>query len=167
MALTVVWNEYNGTDTWGTPTHVNITAITTGSLDDADFVVADYPITAGDNSYEKYITITFTGQFSLISNGKIYKSAGNYVTGETLTFDGTSVVKSTPDQADEGYSDIPTSLPGSANFDLGVSGYLSGSGVSPTEQKQSVFCAFQAKTTGSTPSGALNSKTITLQYDVT
>jgi hypothetical protein len=24
MALTVVWNEYNGTDTWGTPTHVNI-----------------------------------------------------------------------------------------------------------------------------------------------
>lgn len=162
MALVVTWNEYNGAGETGTN---DITDIILSSTDAPDVTPADYPITAGENSYIVYLKVEFTGMasesISEIANTRIYKSAGNYVTGEGMTYDGSSVSYATPVQTASGDSAIPTSDPGSQNLDLNSSS----SGVL-TADGESDYFRMQIQTTVATPPGALNDKTITLLYDV-
>lgn len=162
MALVVTFNEYNGV---GEDNTDDITDITFGSLDDADFTVADHKITAGENSFDKYIKAEFTGMASEgiteIANAKWYKSAGAYKTGESLKMDGLSVSYATPSESDTGNDDIPTSEPGAQNVGLGGAddGVLNADG-------ESEYIRQQRQTTGATPAGALNDLTFTLLYDV-
>lgn len=162
MALVVTFNEYNGV---GESKTADITDITFGSQDAADFVVADYPITAGENSYGKYVKADFAGMASEgiteIANTKFYKSAGAYKTGEAVKFLGIAVTYATPSETDTGDGDIPVSEPGSQN--VGLNG--SGTGVL-TADGESDYIRLQRQTTGATPPAALNDLTFTLLYDV-
>lgn len=162
MALVVTVNEYN---TVSETKSADITDMVFGSTDASDFTPADYPITAGDNSYSKYFKYEWAGMasegLSEIQNPRVYKSAGAYKTGEGLTYNGSSISFATPSESSTGDSAIPTSLPGSQNLDLSGSG----SGVLSSDGESNYF-RMQRETTGSTPAGALNTLTITLVYDV-
>ena len=161
MTATFAWIESNGAgETESTPTNLNF-----GSVDDVDLVALTYPITAGTNSYEKYIKVEFTDSFSVIDNIQFWKSAGAYVTGEGIDWDGeitlasytqpvatTSVVATTV---------MPTADPGTAN--VSIAGSLSGT--ITVAGNTSDYIVMQLQTTGSSPAGAVNTKTFTLQYD--
>lgn len=163
MALTVTFDEYNGAGETKTD---SITAITFGSTDAADFTVSSYPITAGQNSYGKYIKVDFAGMVgegvTQVQNTRVHSAdLANLKTGESLTFLGLGPVSyATPATASLGDSSIPGSLPGSQNLALNGSD----SGVL-TVDGSSNYMRFQRKTTASTPNGALNSLTITVTYD--
>lgn len=162
MAVTVSWYEWNGTDDPDVDAGQVITTIVVGSTDNYTFTPADYPIQAGDNSYSKHIKANFAGVGSnTISNTKLHKSAGDYKTDEALEYNKDFDKGVTPPStSDIGGSAIPTSLPGAQNLDLPDSGnVLEGNGYS--EQ-----FALQTQTSVGTEPGALNTKTLTLTYDV-
>lgn len=162
MAVSVAWYEWNGTDDPDVDPGQVITAIVVGSTDGYDFTPADYKIQAGDNSYSKHIKVRFTGVGgNTISDTKLHKSSGNYKTDEGLEynkdFDKGEDLPSTDDISG---SAIPTSLPGAQNVDLPDSGnVLEGDGYSEE-------FALQTQTGAATEPGALNTKTLTLTYDV-
>ncbi len=162
MALVVTFNEYNGV---GEDNTDDITDVTFGNLDDADFTPADNPITASENSFDKYIKAEFTGMagegISEIANTKWYKSAGNYKTGEAVKMDGLSVSYATPSESSSGDSDIPVSEPGAQN--VGLNGADDGV---LTVDGESEYIRMQRQTSGATPAGALNDLTFILLYDV-
>lgn len=162
MALVVTVDEYNTVSE--TPS-LGITDVAFVNVDDADQTPASNTITAGDNSFSKYLKFTWTGMasegLSEIQNPRVYKSAGAYKTGEGLTYNGTSITFATPSATTTGDSAIPITLPGSQNLDLAGSG----SGVLSADGSSN-YCRMQRGTTGSTPAGALNTLTLTIVYDV-
>jgi len=164
MAATFELSESNGA---GETVTDGISNLNYGSVDSPNLDPATYPITAGQNSYEKWVRCHFTGTFNKIENIQIWKSAGDYVTGESiktnLTTSGYSAATySTPTQSTStvATNDMPTSDPGSAN--LGIGGSLSGS---LTSAGYSDYWVSQLQTTTSTPAGDVNTKTFTIQYD--
>lgn len=175
MSVTVSWREYNSTVTPGNSLGSVATNLNFGNVDSVNLTPASYPIAAGSNSYAKYLRIRFSGSYTQISNLKLYKSAGNYVTGETVQFSG-SVTKSSsaPTTSDASWPVIPTSLPGSANVCIRsltthTSPYPGQPASSPGYYSGSAYdtdtIGFQLKTTASTPAGAVLPKTISLTYD--
>ena len=172
MAVTVTWIEFNESN--GSPgSHVGSTAtnINFGNTDAVNLSPASYPIAAASNSFAKYLKVNISGSYTQISNAKLYKSAGNYVTGESILFSG-SVDWAIPVTTDTSDPAIATSLPESNNICLpnlttdtlpasteeaSSPGYYSGSRTS--------LMRFQVQTTSSTPAGAVNQKTFSITYD--
>jgi len=160
MAADFAWSESNTAgETKTTPTNINF-----GSTDAKDLVALTYPITAGEHSYEKWIQAAFSGTFSVIDNIQFWKSAGDYVTGETIDWSGVTAAASfaTPVATESSVATtvLPTADPGTAN--VWIAGSLSGT---LTSAGSSDYIVMQLHTTGSTPAGAVNTKTFTLQYD--
>jgi hypothetical protein len=132
-----------------------------GNNDSPNLVTTSYPIVAGNNSFEKYFRAKFGGVFSQISNVKFWKSAGTLKTGETIPAAAnqvyvqpvttTSIVAVTPVPTDVGSALAVQSTEGTPAL-FTVPGY-------------SKYLVLQEQTTGSTPAGAVNTKTFTLQYD--
>jgi hypothetical protein len=152
MAASFEFSESNG----ATPTVTDgVTSINFGNVDSPNIVPASHPVTAGNNSYEKWVRGHFYGTYNSISNLKFYMSIGTYVTGEGIvaavnaTFATpvatTSIVATSP---------IPTSL--------GTAIVPTAPGASPA---YSGYITMQLQTTSSTPPGNVNQKTLTLQYD--
>jgi hypothetical protein len=150
MAATFVFSESNG----ATPTVTDgITNVNFGSNDSYDIVPTTYPIAAGANSYEKWIRGKFT-TYTSVTNLRFWKSAGTYVTGEDVhaavnasfatPVATTSSVATVTVQTTEGTALAPTAPGASPDY----SGYIT----------------MQLQTTGSTPPGAVNTKTFTLKY---
>lgn len=88
MAATFTWLQDNGTST-GSPAHGTTQAATTTdsnwkNIDDANSPNTSFPITAGNNSYEKFIYGKFSGTFTTISNGLWAHIANSFGTGLTL-----------------------------------------------------------------------------------
>jgi len=172
MAVTATWKEYNGAETPGNSAGVTATNINFGNTDAANLIPASYPIAAGSNSYFKQLEVNFSGSYTKINNMKLYKSAGAYVTGESMQFSG-NVVASVPTIADQGDPAIATSLPDSNNVcprggtTAGSLPYVGESESSPGyySGSRTSLMRFQLLTTGSTPAGAVNQKTISLTYD--
>lgn len=161
MVATFAWVEANGVgEDESTPTNINF-----GSTDATDLVALTYPITAGNNSYEKYIKVKFTDTFSVIDNIQFWKSAGAYVTGEGIDWDGEIVLASyaqpVATTSSVATTVMPTADPGTAN--VSIAGSLSGT--ITVAGNTSDYIVMQLQTTGSTPAGAVNTKTFTLQYD--
>jgi hypothetical protein len=162
MSASFQFSESNGA---GETVTDGITNVNFGSSDAPNLVVASYPITAGLNSFAKYIRAKFTGTWTEISNMKFWKSAGAYVTGEAIKASANAVY-ATPSATGTGDSDIPTvegsalainSAEGEATIVYGASGVSGYSG----------YIRMQLQTTVSTPAGAVNQKTLTFQYDET
>lgn len=154
MAATFEWSESNGA---GETVTDGISNANFGSVDSPNITPASNPIAAGDNSFEKWLRGHFTGSYTSITNLRLWKSAGTYVTGEDIkaavngTYatptDSTSVVATVTIPTTEGTALAPTAPGASPDY----SGYMT----------------LQMNTTASTPPGSVNTKTFTLKYDET
>ena len=169
MAVTFSWVEFNGDS--GSVVALGggqtlLTNLNFGSVDQAHIEPTTYPISAGSNSYGKYICGQWSGSFTEITNIKFWKSAGDYVTGESCQFTG-SIAYGTPSDSDYGDPDVQTSQPTVPNVAIphfppnGPGGGLSG----PTSGSRTAFMRIQALTTSESPAGATNTKTFSLTYD--
>ena len=156
MAATFGWREYNTAgETESTPTNLNF-----GSTDATDLNAVNFPITAGTNSFEKWVKADFSGSFSRIENIKFWKSAGAYVTGESIVFKTTPTYATPSQSAMSGSSAVPASEPGSANVGIGGS-----TGGELTAAGKSDFIVLQQQITLAAGPGATNTKTFTISYD--
>ena len=81
MAATVEWDEANGAPE--TVTH-NVTNVNWKNIDDTTTAYTASPIVAGNNSYEKWQYLHFSGSFNQILNGLCAHTAGAFGTGLTL-----------------------------------------------------------------------------------
>lgn len=178
MAVTVYWVEFNGgvhDDNLGSAL---ATSINFGSVDLANLTPASYPIAAGSNSYAKHLKLHFSGSYTQISNAKLWKSSGNYKTGESVEFSGNYIKGVTAPSQDalpavsgNAVPDILTASPTNANIALpnlttdvlNQSDYESSPGYA--SGAYSSMTALQLQTTVSTPAGPVNQKTISLTYD--
>lgn len=133
-----------------------------GTTDAKGLTPASYPITAGQNSYEKWVVGSWSGTFTKISNAQFYMSAGSYGTGEVIKWTGsaTNYVQPTTSASSLAVGSLPTSDPGTANVSIGSN--LTGSLVSPG---RSDWIVMQYQTTASASPGPVNQKTITIQWD--
>lgn len=174
MAVTVKWIEFPGAPI---EDGVEATNLNFGSVDEVDLNPADYPIAAGNNSYEKYWKIQWSGSFSSISNAKLFKSDGDLVAGESLKFSGdlkadglssNGEKPSTPTQAPVPAPDIPESVPVENNVRLSVTGDPENMGIlSGPGEVRSKMLLFQLQTTTVIDAGPVDTKTISLIYDRT
>lgn len=159
MVADFEWQEENADAITGSIANINF-----GSTDDQDIVALTYPITAGSHSFEKYISGSFGGTFTKILNVQFWKSAGAYQTGETIFWTGSAETFNAPLGSEtvsgSAVGSVPTSDPGTANVSVG--GALTGSleAIGSTD-----FIVMQLQTTTSSPAGAVNQKTFTLQFD--
>ncbi len=156
MSATHQWSESNGA---GEVVTDGISDANFGSTDAANLTPASYPVVSGENSFHKCFRSKFSSTFTEISNMKIWKSAGAYVTGEALKYkESTSYIQPSA-SALGGSSDIPVTEPGSQNV-LSAAGTATITSAGYTE-----YMLMQIQSTGSTPAGAGNTKTLMFQYD--
>lgn len=159
MVATFSWKEYNGAgSTESTPTHLNFV-----SIDAANADASTNPITAGGHSYEKWIKADFSDSFTSIDNIKFWKSAGAYVTGETIDWKGdgqTSYSTPTDSESTIAVTAVPTSEPGEANVSIGgaTSGQLTAAG-------KTDFIVLQKHVSTAADPGQTNTLTFTISYD--
>jgi len=207
MAVTVYWVEYVDTESPGTTQHnlgtgasfdageahtvTSATNLNFGNTSARDLTPSSYPIAAGSNSYSKYFRLQFSGNFTQISNAKLWKSAGAYVTDEYIWFSGnvafvapstTAILSGEPDAEWTDFGTgrrIPTSQPSNNNvvlYNEATAGAGSNTATLPKPGEsnstpgyysgsQSAVIVFQLTTSASTPAGPVNQKTISLTYD--
>jgi hypothetical protein len=160
MAATHQFSESNGA---GEVETIPVANLNFGSNDSAELDTTTYPITRGDDSFEKYLRSKFTGTWTEISNMKFWKSAGAYVTGEEIKA-AANATYAQPSATPNADSAVPTtegtalaiqSAEGEVVITYGASG-VSG---------YTKYVRLQTHSTGSTPAGAGNQKTFTFQYD--
>jgi hypothetical protein len=185
MAATVVVSESNGA---GATVTDNISNINFGSDDAPNLVAAASPIIIGQKSFWKNLRCKMTalGGSSALDNFLIYKTSGTYVTGESIKCScdrdaGTGfgrwfrISYQTP--AETAFPtiqlDIGTVLPTTPNIGIDANGTADDlnsdtvSGSLTVVDTYTQYWYLQLYTTGSTPAGAVNQKTFTIQYDET
>lgn len=165
-AATVEICESNGAGE--TVTH-SITNSNMGSTEAVNLTAVDYPITAGENSYEKWqrIHVTAMGGSSKIDNLKIWRTTALGAEATHLTNCKTSAYAGAPTYATPvatassvAINAMPSSEPASAN--LGIGGSLTGA---LTATGYSDYMVHQLQTTASAVAGA--TCTMNYQYDET
>lgn len=156
MAATIQWSESN---TSGETVTDNISNLNFGSNDSVNIVPATYPVVSGENSFQKYFRIKVGGTFTEISNMKFWKSAGAYVTDESIAGDENVSFATPAATAIVEDTDVPTSV-GSAWAIQSAAGTSTITAAGYTK-----YIRLQARTTSSSPAGAVNEKTFTFQYD--
>jgi hypothetical protein len=166
MAATCDIDEYNGV---GETLTASITNTNYGSVDSANLTPAGNEITAGNNSFEKYQKMSFTGTFNTVDNLKVWKNSGAYVTGEGIDtclretgYVNQTYVQPTETTSVKATQVMPATEPAGAN--LGIGGSLGGSLSAPGD---SDYMVSQLQTTGATPAGDVNQKQFTYQWDET
>lgn len=159
MAATLAYIEYlNSSTSTSTPTELNFVSTVAGNADEATF-----PVSVGNYSQTKILKLQFNGTFTNISQIKLYKSSGDYVTGEIINY-GTSSTYHTPTGGS--YADtvattaIPTSLPSTANISIG--GSLAGSITTSGGTSDYVF--LQSSVTIQAVAQTVNSKNLTFTW---
>jgi len=166
MAATQVLDERNGTDPG--VRQDNVGNCNFGSNDSYEIVVATYPVTIGNNSFEKWWKIEFGGTFNTIDNLKIWKVSGDYKAGESIltnareaTYGGEETY-TTPTESNSLVATevLPITEPSGPN--LGIGGSLGGNLAAPGD---SDYLIEQLKSTGSTPVGDGNTKVMRFQHD--
>lgn len=157
MVATATISESNGS---GPTVTDSVTNINFGSTDATSLTVASFPITAGTNSYVKYIRMHFVGTFSKIDNLKVWATPNSPATGATIVMATTATYAVPTNESLGGSSAIPSSEPATANVPIGgsVNGNLTSAGYSD-------YIQLQLQTTGSTPAGNVTQVTFTFQYD--
>lgn len=175
MAATVVVAERNGPDASATenldPANINM-----GSNDSSELDPATYPITAqaDGHSFEKWLRlyVSALGGSTIVDNIKIWLSnlGGGYKTGEGMStnlrtsgYTAATYPTAGPIDTDSGDADqvMPVAEPVGAN--VGIGGSLSGQITSVPAYSD--YAVLQLDVSASTPAGALNQKTITVQWD--
>lgn len=160
MTAVFAWSESNGPSETVTD---SISNVNFGSTDSVNLVPSTYPITAGTNSFEKWIRGKWSSSFTRIENLQFFKSAGGYATQEAIYWKGNnagSFVQPTTATSTVATIALPTSDPGTANVSIG--GSLSGS---LTATGYSDYIVMQDQIGSGASAGAVPQKTLTLQYD--
>lgn len=175
MAATVVIAERNGPLASSTET-LDVSNVNFGSLDQAAVNPASAPITAqtDGHSFEKWLRLYVNdlGGSSLVDNIKIWLSnlGGGWKAGEgiscnlrTAGYINASYPAGGPIATDSSVAGqvMPESEPTGAN--LGIAGSLSGS--INAVPAYSDYAVIQLDVSAATPAGAVNTKTITFQWD--
>ena len=162
-AATIVISETNGS---GETVTSNISSVNFGSADSVNLTASAYPITPGNNSFEKYIRLQISamGDATQIDNIQVYAPSASFPVG-TGTFLKSNLVTS-------GYSaatyaapvattstvattNSSTTVPGSAN--IGIASSLTGA---LTSAGYSDYIVLQIQTHASDTAGT----TITLRF---
>jgi len=167
MPATVTIDESNGV---GEDQSADIANLNFGSVDSTELVAATYPITAGENSFEKWVRfhVTAMGGVTKVLNLRVWRTGalGAEATLKTNAreagYEGaqTYAQPSATDRS-ETYDydqDMPSSEPSGAN--LGIGGALDGE---ITEAGYSDYLVSQIQTTGSATAGA--SITLSFEWD--
>lgn len=181
MAATFGWDEDNGTQT-GSPTKGTTrtssrTEANWKNIDDSTTAYTSAPITAGNNSYEKWQSGKFSGTYNQILNGKFAHTATAFGTGLTLkgtpacTGDGDRLLYTTPSTTAN--SNLTTDMTSAISIGSGVAVFFSATGPEATGKASSTtanpawtnFLTTQLQTTGSAAAGDTAQVTLTLQYD--
>ncbi len=169
MVATFFFAEANGSPTTGSLLWAgSVSQLNLGNIDGSLITTASNPITAGNNSYEKWFVGSWSGTFTKVSNLQFWQSAGSSGTGETMFWTGSAHSRnftgSNPTASASVYAvgSIPTSDPGTANVGFGSPSSLTGS---ITATGSSNFIVVQLKTTASANPGPVNQKTWTLEWD--
>ena len=209
MAVTVYWVEYITGESPGTTQHnlgvgtawvfpeihtvISASNLNFGNVSSRDLNPAETgnPVAAGSNSFSKYFRLQWSGSFTQISNAKIWKSEGTYVTGEFVWFSGnvdftapsiSAILSGEPDVEWTGFNTgrrIPTAVPTLNNVilfngDNPPIGSDTATLPAPSESNstpgyysgsESAVIVMQAVTSTSSPAGPVNQKTISLTYD--
>ena len=154
MAATVRINEYNGAGATATN---GITNCNMGSTDAANLDPVANPITAGNNSYEKWqkYEVTAMGGSSKIDNLRVWRSGAlganaTHLTNARTSSYGGAASFSTPTASSSATATqtMPSSNPGGSNLGIGgsLSGALTGTGLSD-------YLVDKIQTTGSATAG--------------
>jgi len=159
MSATVVFSESN---TLSETISDDIDNINLGDVDEPNIVPGSHKIRRGLNSYSKYIRVLFTGDFTEISNILLWKSSGDYKTGETLKAESDKEY-ATPSREDTEDDNIPTS----EETALVLSAYEGGAVIDNATafSGYTAYIRMQLQSSTSSPAGAVNQKTIKCQYD--
>lgn len=166
MAATVEISETNGA---GATVTDGITTSGWGSSDGANLDPVAYPITPGNNSYEKWqrFHVTAMGGSSKIDNLQVWRTtalggAAVHKTNARTSSYGGAATYATPvaTASTVATQTMPTSAPGSAN--LGIGGSLTGSF---TATGYSDYLVHQIQTNAADTAGATT--TMHYQYDET
>lgn len=162
MSAVHEWSESNGA---GESITDSISNINFGSVDSPNLTPVSNKITAGENSFEKYLRCKFTGTFTEISNMKFWKSAGTYKTGEDIKaaanqtyaqpVSTTSAKATVTVPITEGGALSIESAEGDPTIIYGASGVSGYTG----------YIVLQLQSTIALVAGAVNQKTFTFQYD--
>ncbi len=175
MSATAEVIESNGTSAAKVDTV--ITSLPMGSVDAHDLVPADHPITAGQNSFEKWLRVHITdiGSAAILDNFKaFFSSLGAWKTGEKVKTNCSSIeskysAASYPTGGPVATAstialyDMPEAEPAQSN--LGIGGLLHGQVIPASIPAYTDYVCLQLQTTVSTPSGEVNPKVLVIQWD--
>ena len=182
MAATFEWDEATGAATGSPATGTTITHTVTdvnwknSGTQGTAYTAA--PITAGNNSFEKWQYGHFSGTFNQILNGLFAHTAGTLGTGVTLfgpaacTGDGDRPLYTTPAAATNSTA-CPTNITTAIAIGSGVGVCFGATGPHSTGKATSMttnpcytnFLPTQLRTTGSAAAGDTATVTLTLQYN--
>ena len=182
MAATFAFDEDTGTQT-GSPARgaTTTTGVTDVNWKNSGVIGTAYtaaPITAGNNSFEKWIFGHFSGSYNQILNGLFAHTAGTCGTGVTLygpaacTGDGDRPLYTTP-SATTNNTACPTNMTSAISIGSGVAVCFGASAPSATGKAASTtsnpaytnFLPTQLRTASNAAAGDIASLTLTLQYD--
>lgn len=174
MAATFEWDEANGAGQ--TVTH-NRSEANWKNIDDSTTAYTSSPISAGNNSYDKWQYGHFSGTYNQILNGKWAHTAGTLGTGLTLkgaksmTADADRLAYATPSTTAN--TNLTVDMTSAISIGSGSVVYFGATGPASSGKATSTtsnpaytnYLTTQLQTTGSAAAGDTASCTITLQYD--
>ena len=171
MAATFIWYE----DWEAGPTSVSgVSNVNWKNNADPAATYSSYPITAGNNSYDKWQYGRFQGTYNQILNGKWAHTAGTFGTG--LTLKGAPVGSSQLTYAQPSAStnaNLSVDMTTAIAIGSGTGVYFGGTGPNTAGKAASTtdnpaftnYLTTQLQTTSEAAAGDTASATITLQYD--
>ena len=174
MAAVFIWGEENGAQTAsisgsnrGATRTFGVSNVNWKNIDDTTTAYSSSPITAGNNSYNKYQFGVFSGSFNQISNVVVNHTGGSFGAGFKLAFTGTSGY-ATPVTTTQTWADLTltgllsTGLP----LLLGMSSPTTAHKTTLTTTGYTAFISSQLQTTISAAAGDLSSTIhLAVSYD--
>jgi len=181
LAATFEFEEDNGAAAGSPAKGTTRTAARTEAnwknIDDSTTAYTSNPITAGNNSFEKWQFGHFSGTFNQILNGLFAHTATAFGTGLTLkgtpacTNDASRLLYTTPSTTAN--SNLSTDMTSAISIGSGVGVCFGATGPEATGKATSMttnpcytnYLTTQLQTTGSAAAGDTAQVTLTLQYD--
>ncbi len=180
MAATFAWDEDHGAATGspakGTTRSTGVTEVNWKNIDDSATAYSSSPITAGNNSFEKWQFGHFSGTFNQVLAGLFAHTLTAFGTGLTLkgtpacTGDGDRLLYTTP--ATTANANLTTDMTSAVAIGSGVAVCFGATGPEATGKATSMttnpcytnYLTTQLQTTGSAAAGDTAQVTMTLQY---
>lgn len=145
-------------------TRAEITQNDFGSLNSSTVAIASNPITAGEASFERYISGKFSGTFNQIGpNVKFWRSAGT-LTSMSVTLLSTTVF-ATPVTTANADAAEPSAEPGSQSVRLGAVETTAINDTTTVNPAFTQYLRLQLKTDSTRVAGTIDTTTRSLRYD--